>query len=152
MKPIALSFVDILNRSEALRSLLEKANRLAKLEQILFKQLDPSLASHCRLTNIRDNVLIITADTPGFGHKLRYLAPQILSFVRQNPQWSGIKSIETRVIPESDSPHSSVTQSILPLPSLSAESAEQIHTTALTLSAPALSEALLKLAGSKTIP
>ena len=68
-----------------LQSLLERAHYLQALTRVLQEAIDPALAQHITITNLRDDTAIVAADTPAWLTKIRYLAPTILDQLQQQP-------------------------------------------------------------------
>lgn len=135
--------------------IIRKTEHLNKLNRLVQSKLDPTLSAHCRVANLRDGILVLTTSSPAFGHLLRFKSIDLLSALRAEPQWCGLKSIQTRVCPEHP-----LTLAALPLvqsnakeqalgsmgPSLSVQSAELLKNTANNIQSPRLRHALLKLA------
>lgn len=91
------SLTNLLSSVPELQQLTQK---LAQLEQINFyltANLDPTLAAHCRVANLRDGSLILSTTSPAWNHKLRFASLDLLTVLRANPKWSGLKSIAVRV-------------------------------------------------------
>ncbi len=91
------SLQEILTQSSLLKDMTQKASKLVKLNQAVLKKLDPKLAPHCRVTNLRDGILILATHSPAFGHMLRFSEIELLSALRQEPEWCGLSSIQSRV-------------------------------------------------------
>jgi hypothetical protein len=138
------SFPDILNHSKILRGFLDKTSTLTQLNQAVLKKCDPTLRTQCRVTNVRDGILILTATSPAWGHALRFAETELLTALKQDPNWCGIKSIQSRVRPHQTTLRDS--NSHLPIPTLSPASALVIQSAAEDISTPRLKRALARLA------
>lgn len=125
-----------------------KLDVLQQISAHIYSHLEPSLASQCRVANLRDGTLILSTTSPAWNHKLRYSALDILSSLRANPQWSGLKSIEVRVdyLPENESMSSTNLKSRL---GISSHNAQLLLDTAQQVSDNKLADALRKLANCR---
>ena len=139
-----LSLTEILSLSPCFGEIVNKIEQLAKLNRIVHQKLDPELAKHCRVANLRDGILILTTASPTYGHLLRFEKGELLTRLRAEPAFCHLKSIQTHVQPPLA--RSLTTGTRLPVPSLSLVTAHLIHETALTLTLPTLQQALLRLA------
>lgn len=126
-----------------LRGFLDKTSSLTQLNQAVLKKCDPSLRAHCRVSNVRDGILILAATTPAFGHTLRFSETDILTALRQDPNWSQLKSIQALVRPELTSVRNP--EPPFPPPRLSAGSRATIRQSAEGIQSPKLRRALLQL-------
>lgn len=145
------SLIDILTTSNTLNTLVNKASALNKLNQALLEKLDPALSPHCRVTNLRDGILILTTPSPAWGYKLRFAEMELLSTLRKEPEWCGLKSIQSRVRPLlQQDPY---LKQQFPAPVLSKQSACHLLNTANGIECPKLRQSLLKLSsrGSRGI-
>jgi hypothetical protein len=82
-----------------LQSLLEHAHYLQALTRVLREAIDPVLAEHITVANIRENTAIVTADTPAWLSKIRYMAPTILAILRQQSGLVDLCKIQFKVQP-----------------------------------------------------
>lgn len=137
------SIAALLTTSPGLRPLVEKINELAILNRIVLKNLDPHLVPHCSVSNLRDGILILTTSSPTWGHQLRFSSMTLLNKLRENPQWAGLKSIQTVVRPEEITPSTLAEKLAFRRPSVKA--AKQVADARCLMSDPHLSQALLKL-------
>ena len=80
-----------------LKSLLEHAHYLQALTQLLRDAIDPILAEHITVANVREDTAIVTADSPAWLTKIRYLAPTILSTLKHQSNLSALKKIQFKV-------------------------------------------------------
>jgi hypothetical protein len=90
---------DVLDKSKDLSKFIKQINHLSKINQAVKEHLTPDLASHCRVANLRDGVLILRTSSSIWGHQLRFQEMALLSALRTMPEWCGLKSIQSRVVP-----------------------------------------------------
>jgi hypothetical protein len=81
--------------------LIERAQRLQALTEVLRAGVDPVLAGHITLVNLRDDSAIIAADTPAWLATIRYLQPTFLQLLRAQPGLAGLRQIQFKVQPAS---------------------------------------------------
>lgn len=91
------SFAGLLQSNSDLRNFVAKVEHLEQINQIIASKLEPSLANNCRVANLRDGTLILATTSPAWNHKLRFSSLDLLTALRADPRWSGLKSIEIRV-------------------------------------------------------
>jgi len=84
-----------------LKSLLEQAHHLQALTRVLREAIDPILSEHITIANIRENTAIVTADTPAWLSKIRYMAPTILATLQQSGL-TELRKIQFKVQPPID--------------------------------------------------
>lgn len=89
--------LDLLHTAPDLCKFVSKLEQLKQINQFVSSKLEPILAHNCRVANLRDGSLILSTTSPAWNHKLRFIALDLLSDLRSNPAWSGLKSIEVRV-------------------------------------------------------
>lgn len=134
-------------------ALLARSKRYEHLTLLLRQHLPPECDSHYAVTNIRQQELVIMADSPVWATRLRQLAPQILALARQQqPQLQHVQ-IKSRL------PSSSVARraASAPVPAqvkrqLSEQASQQISSAAASISDQGLKNALLKLARHRRKP
>ena len=86
-----------------LQSLLEQAHYLQALTRVLREAIDPVLADHITIANIRENTAIVAADTPAWLSKIRYMAPTILAILKQQSGLTELRKIQFKVQPAVES-------------------------------------------------
>ena len=97
MRPLG----DILAQSgqdSGLAGLLARAEQLARLDAMLVELLEPGLAPHVRVANVRDDCLVLVTPVAPIATRLRLLAPTLLEQFRAR----GVQAfhrIETTVAP-----------------------------------------------------
>jgi hypothetical protein len=144
-----ISLTEILTASPILGKIVNKVEQLAKLNSIIHQKLDPKLGRFCRVTNCRDNILILTTSSPALGHLLRFEKIELLTTLRADPMLCHLKSIDIKVRPLPFVHESITPQCPIPKPVLSKLSSELIQNTALNIDFPALRAALLRLSTPK---
>lgn len=129
------------NISDQLKPMLERADHLDSLTRELRNILDESIAIHITVANLRDDTIIIAADSPVWATRIRYLAPVMLQFFQSRPGLSRCQKIQFKVLPRED-----VSQDVpVRTASLSASSAALVRSTAADIKHPDLAQALLRL-------
>lgn len=137
------SFQDILITSPLLKTVLQKADKVTKLNQAVSKNLEPELVPYCRVANIRDGVLILTTPSPIWGHQLRFTSLSLLTTLRKEEQWCGLTSIKIHVRPNDEK--LPVILPSLPIPALSLKGAAHLKEAAAQIKHLGLQEALERL-------
>ncbi|NOX75702.1 MAG: DUF721 domain-containing protein [Gammaproteobacteria bacterium] len=87
-----------------LQPMLERAYFLQALTRNLRDVVEPALAGHISITNLRDNIAVVTADSPAWLSKLRYQAPIILRQLQQLPGLEHIGKVQFKVQPVAEIP------------------------------------------------
>jgi hypothetical protein len=130
-----------MDRPATISSVLDHARRLRLLTEQLGRQLPAPLAQHCRVGNIDGNCLILQVDSSTWATRLRYLAPALLTELRQQPGLEALRSTRIKVRPD--------LLPAAPPPAfalrLSEQAAAGIRDAALASPDPALQAALLRL-------
>ena len=68
----------------ALPRLLLRAQRLQELDQALSDELDPGIAPHVRVANVRDGKLILCTPVAPIGTRLRMEAPRLIATLQRS--------------------------------------------------------------------
>ena len=84
---------------EALSNVLTYARYLTQLNSIFLNVLPKDIAPHCRLLNVKGNVLIVSADSGIWATRVRMIAPELLLGLKQLPEFAGIERVICRVRP-----------------------------------------------------
>jgi hypothetical protein len=127
-------------QSANLQSLLERAAVLDGVNQRLLRRLSAPLNEHIRLANVREDSVIIMADSSVWLTRARYLGPEILKFIRQEPGLDRIKKILFKIQPQIQPPLPAASR-----PQLSENAAELLISTAKGIDDPKLKAALHNL-------
>ncbi|WJW74945.1 DUF721 domain-containing protein [Thiohalobacter sp. IOR34] len=140
-KPVSIGdFFEPLGKS-GLARLTERSRRLARFDRALRERLPPDLARHCRVGNLRDNVLILYVDSSAWAARLRFHSPQLLRQLRQEGPVKP-RDIQVRVMP----PAAPRPRTKAAGPRLSSDSARLLEQTAHALGDEKLAQALRRLA------
>jgi len=133
-------------RDGKLQSLLERALYFEALSHVLREVLDPALAKHITLANLRGDTAIVAADTPAWLTKIRYQAPVILQQLKRQPGLGAINKVQFKVQPPDQS------QALQPVrrATLSPSSAQVLESAAEGIADSGLADALRRL--SRQIP
>jgi len=90
---------DILStRGSSLGAVLTHARLLLQLQNLLTGSVDPSLASHFQVANLRQDRLILLAPTAAWSTRLRMETPNLLGILHRAGH-ADIRDIEIRVAP-----------------------------------------------------
>lgn len=139
------SLADLLQISPTLSALTSRVRDLEKINQIILQKLEPEVAQNCQVANLRNGILYLATTSPAWHHQLRFLTSDLLSQLRTEPDWMGLKSIEIQV-QQPSTPYVPLEQQPSKPQRLSKENAELLSEAAASLSNDKLSDALLKLA------
>ena len=139
------SFSSLLQTNAMLSDFVTKLEKLTQIQQLVTSKLTPDLQANCCVANLRDGKLILSTTSPTWNHKLRFCSLDLLSALRAEPNWAGLKSIEIRVdyLPQNAN---DTTPSPKKLKPLSKKAAAIIEETAHRISHDKLAAALIKLA------
>lgn len=125
-------------------SLLHRARALMALEARIRELLPPPLNDHCRLLAIRDDTLVLAADSPVWASRLRFHGPLLVKQLSR-PRTLKLSTVRVRVRPP---------EAIATTPDrrrtanrCGAAGTTAIQQAAQTISDPELKTALLRLAG-----
>ena len=94
--PIAIK--DLMHRS-SFSAIVQKAQKLLKIDQLLPTLFPEGFAKHCRVMNLRDGLLVIEVNNSAIATRLRYLENQLINQVRQLPELQSISRIHFNVRP-----------------------------------------------------
>ncbi len=146
--------LDYLQATEnnALNVLLNKVRKIAELDKAVKASLSSPLCDHCHVANLRQGRLILQADSPVWGSKLRFESSSLLSKLRQESLFAGLVGIDFFVAPfsppfDSPSTRKSAERRINPL---SIKNRQLLRETAEKVTDPKLQAVLLAIADRKT--
>lgn len=88
----------ITDHGTSLGILLQRANMLLRVEQLLSGFLDPETAVHFQVATIRENRLILVSPSASWATQLRMQAPQLVNRLSQ-AGFPEIEHIDIRVAP-----------------------------------------------------
>lgn len=124
---------------DRLSRLVARARALLEIERAVHGNLNPELARHCRVVNLRDDSLLLATTSAAWATRLRYEIPRLLGLLqRQTDRLSAI-----RVVVHPAAPEAPVNRRAVPL---SPAAAEAVNAGAQSIGDPALSAALARLA------
>jgi hypothetical protein len=120
---------------------LERARKLARLEQAVLQLLPAELAAHCKVLNLKNETLVLATPSPVWAARLRFAAPTLLTQLKCR------HSLDARAIDLQIQPETVENQPVKRLPmQISMNSATLLAQTARSVNYPPLQEALLRLA------
>ena len=121
--------------------LLERAQKLLRLEQTVLLILSEDLATHCKVLNLRNKALIVSVPSSAWAARLRFAAPELVGQLRSRYSLD-VETLQVRIRPPISEPR--------PVrrtrPELSLASASLLAQTAQTIEHHGLQEALFRLA------
>lgn len=82
----------LISQSNKLDNIFIKAKQISIVNALVKEYLDPIIAKHLKVANIRDNQVIIEFDSSAWASKGRFLLPDILGIVRS--KYQDIKTID----------------------------------------------------------
>lgn len=122
--PAAVLPSDILsNRGSSLGTVLSHALLLRQLQDLLTGSVDPSLAKHFQVANLRNNRLILLAPTAAWSTRLRMETPRLLGILHGTGR-ADIREIEIRVAPLVEPP--ATTRNLKPLSAAAKQALESM--------------------------
>jgi len=131
----------LLRQVRPLRLLLNEAERLEHLQRLLESQLQPAAREHCYVASWREGCLLLIVTDGHWATRLRYQQKRLLRDLQALPEFINLTRILFKVQPPTVQ-RSTGSRSI----DLSAQSAENIQSTAEGITDPGLRAALERLA------
>lgn len=137
----------LLERSEISR-LLSRARALGELDALVHELTPSPLNAHCRVLAVRDDILVVAADSPVWAARLRYQSSQLVK------QLSGVSSVKLRTVQvrvraSEQSPECRITPIRKPV---SGRNSMALKQAARSVTDAGLKAALLRLAARRTLP
>jgi hypothetical protein len=132
--------------ASGLQHLLEKAAILDQLTRELRSSLSAPLNQHVSVANIRQNTLVIGADSSAWITKARYQAPAILELIRQKTGLKQLTKIHFKVISAQDAESEYHSRQ----PSMTEETSLLLESTAKGVTDQALKAAIRRLSRNAT--
>ena len=121
--------------------LLERARKLQRLEQAVLGLLPENVAAHCKVMNLKNEILVLSAPSSAWAARLRFAGPELVKQLEGQFALK-LRSVQIRIQPETIE-----IQSLKqPKLKLSLASGTLLAQTAQTVDHPALREALYRLA------
>ena len=134
-----ISCCQILNNARL--PLIERARKLQRLEQAVLGLLPEDVAAHCRVMNLKNEILVLAAPSSAWAARLRFAGAELVK------QLEGQFALKLRSVQIRIQPETLEIQSIKqPKLKLSLASGTLLAQTAQTVNHPALREALYRLA------
>ena len=126
--------------SAGLGPLIQRAQMLGRLDQVLRQTLPPAMANHCRMANVDKDQLVFLVSAPVWKNKLRLMADALLDAAAAAGHPA--RALVVKVVPDfaAPSPAASVGKP------LSEAVRDSLRTTAQSVNDPDLRAQLLKLA------
>ena len=121
--------------------LLDRARKLQRLEQAVLQLLPENLRAHCKVMNLKSEILILTTTSSAWAARLRFATPDLLKQLKCQHALQ-LRGIQLRVEQEKVE-NQPVTR---PPARMSMTSATLLAQTAQGVNHPALQEALYRLA------
>lgn len=89
---------DVMAANATLSLLLRRAQELRGLESILNTRVGDTFAQNCKVAAYRDDgTLVLVARSPVWATRIRYLAPDLLSWAKGVPEFGSISAIHVQV-------------------------------------------------------
>ncbi|HHH43680.1 MAG TPA: DUF721 domain-containing protein [Gammaproteobacteria bacterium] len=125
----------------AAQPLIERTRRLQQLEQAVQQLLPENLSAHCTVLNLKSEILVLTAPSPAWAARLRFVIPDLIKQL-QCQLGLTVRTVQVKIAPErvENQPVTSHR------PRLSLASGTLLAQTAHSVKHPALQEALYRLA------
>ncbi len=70
--------------SGEIKSLLDQLSKINNLNKLLAKLLSQQSAKHCRVINLRQNILVIATDSALWFNKIRFQIPDLIEKIRKS--------------------------------------------------------------------
>jgi hypothetical protein len=121
--------------------LLERAQKLLRLEQTVLQLLPEDLSLHCKVLNLRNKALIVSAPSSAWAARLRFAAPELVRQLRSRYSLD-VETLQIRIRPQT--PENRPARHAQP--KLSMESGNLLAQTAQNIEHRGLQEALFRLA------
>ena len=120
---------------------LERARKLQRLEQTVLLLLPKNLSAHCKVQNLKSEILILTTGSPAWAARLRFAVPDLIDQLEYQLALT-LRDIHIKIEPETLELQSLNQHK----PQLSMASGSLLAQTARSVNHPALQEALYRLA------
>jgi len=121
--------------------MLERAKKLQRLEQAVLQLLPADLAAHCKVMNLKNEILVLATSSPTWATRLRFASPELIKQLRC--QYSlKLSAVQARIQPQALEIHEVRSHQL----KLSMASGTLLAQTARSIKHPALQEALYRLA------
>ncbi|MFQ5643562.1 MAG: DUF721 domain-containing protein [Thiogranum sp.] len=125
----------------AAQPLLERARRLQYLEQAVLQLLPENLSAHCKVQNLKSEILVLATPSPAWAARLRFATPELIRQLKCQLSLN-IRTVQVKIEPERVENQTVKTRQ----PRLSLASGTLLAQTAHSVNHPALQDALYRLA------
>lgn len=130
-----------------LQFILSKVNQLQKLNQKIASYLNPALAKHCYVAQIREKKLILIVSNGSYATQLRFETADLLVKFKQDETLKHIQELECKVNPGFIQSMQEAPQNVCKqMPFISKETANIMNEMADTISDPELKAIMKKIA------
>jgi len=85
------------NPSSHLARLLASVHLLQELDQIIADNLPANTGQHCKAANLKENQLVIIAESSAWATRLRYQGPQLIASLQRIPKFAHINDIHIKI-------------------------------------------------------
>ena len=126
--------------------LLERARKLSRFERAVLPLLPVDLAAHCKVLNLKSEILVLAAPSPAWAGRLRFAIPELIKQLKRELGLD-IRKVELKIQPHSVEPQTARKRPLR----ISMASATLLAQTARSIDHPPLQEALLRLAAKTGI-
>jgi len=141
-KPRAITELLAAHFSGSLEQVIQRGKKLQQLTRWIQTLMDPELAAHLQVVNLRDSSLIVACDSTVWATRLRYEIPALLHAMRKHPGLSDLADIKIRIQPAEQRPLQQPKRHA----KLSVDAANCVQQCAESISDPSLRGALEQLA------
>lgn len=121
--------------------MLERAKKLQRLEQAVLQLLPADLAAHCKVMNLKNEILILATSSSAWAARLRFAMPELIKQLGCQHALN-LRTVQVRVEPD----EVEIQKVKHHQPTLSMASGTLLAQTAQSVNHPALQEALYRLA------
>jgi hypothetical protein len=134
--------------NSAVARLMSRARALGQLDAELHQLLPPPLNHHCRILSIRDDTLVLAADSPVWAARLRFQATQLVKQLSKS-RTVNLRTVRVRVRPPESRYTTRPANRHTPV---SRKHSHALKQAAREVTDPGLKAALLRLASHHTAP
>jgi hypothetical protein len=93
----ATSTSDILQRPYGvLGHIIKQASKIRTLDAAVKKHLPENIAKHVQVVNLHQGRLTLSATTPAWASKVKFMLPDLLEALRQEPQFCFLTGIDCK--------------------------------------------------------
>jgi len=95
--------INTLLQESSCASIIQKAQFLLKIEQVVLSFLPEDYTGHCRIMNLREETLVIEVDNSARATQLRYRQEKLIEKMQTHTELRSISQIQVLVRPTSSS-------------------------------------------------